>query len=234
MNYAEEFFTILSKECITTMYQLIVSLKTGTVFGYEALSRVSLPSCRISIEDLFYIASQKKKLWELEKLCRSKALENAFLKPSNTKLFINVDANVMHDPKLKSGFTCQKLREYGMNPQDIIIEVTEKSAVKAMETFTASINHYRSQNYKIAIDDYGSGYSGLNRVCAFSPEFLKIDMELIRNIDKDTIKRLAVTTTINFCKESGINVIAEGIETEDELKTLIQLGADFASFFACH
>jgi len=224
---SEVFSTVLNEQGITTVFQPIVSLQDGAVFGYEALSRITLPSCTLTIEELFTIASQKKKLWELEKLCRSKAFENAFTKPANAKLFLNVDANVMQDPELKSGFTCQKLREYGMDPQDIIIEVTEKNAVKAMETFTASIQHYRSQQYKIAIDDFGSGYSGLNRVCTFSPEFLKIDMELVRGIDQDPIKKSAVSATIGFCKESGIEVIAEGIETEEELKTLIRLGADY-------
>lgn len=227
MNHSEMLSTILSDGHIKSVFQPIVSLEDGSVFGYEALSRISLSSCSINIEELFNIASQNKKLWELEKLCRIRALENSFTKPVNSKLFINVDANVMNDPELKSGFTCQKLREYHIDPQDIIIEVTEKSAVKGLATFMASIEHYRSQKYKIAIDDYGSGYSGLNRVCTFSPEFLKIDMELVQGIDKDSIKKSAVSATIGFCKESGIKVIAEGIETEGELKTLIRLGADY-------
>ena len=95
------------------------------------------------------------------------------------------------------------------------------------ETFMASIDHYRAQQYKIAIDDYGSGYSSLNRVCAFSPEFLKLDRQLVHNIDKDALKKSAVSATIGFCKESGIKVIAEGIETAEELETLIHLGADY-------
>lgn len=227
MKQIEEFFAILEGGSITTAYQPIVCLRTGHVFAYEALSRITLPSCSFNVEELFTIASQQKKLWELEKLCRSSALKHAFQKPSYSKLFINVDANVMHDPELISGFTSQKLDEYGIDPQDIVIEVTEKNTVAAQETFTTTIQHYRAQQYKIAVDDYGSGYSGLNRVCAFSPDYLKLDMELIRGIDQDSIKKSAVSATIGFCKESGIKVIAEGIETEGELKTLIQLGADY-------
>lgn len=156
---------ILKEGSINPVYQPIVSLEDGSVFGYEALSRISLTSCTTTIEELFQLASQEKKLWELEKLCRTRALKNAFKKPSHSKLFINVDANVINDPELKSGFTGQKLREYHIDTKDIIIEVTEKSAVNNFETFMASINHYRAQEYKIAIDDYGSGYSSQSSLC---------------------------------------------------------------------
>lgn len=227
MNEVNDFHEVLSGEHITTVFQPIVSLRTGEVFGYEALSRITLPSCGIHIEKLFTVAAQEKKLWELERLCRTKALENALEKPSDAKLFINVDANVMQDDEFQSGFTWNKLVGYGMDPQDIIIEVTEKNAIKTVEAFTASINHYRAQHYKIAIDDFGTGYSGLSRACAFSPDFLKIDMELVRDIDKNALKKSAVSSTITFCKEFGIKLIAEGIETEGELKTLIRLGVEY-------
>ncbi len=222
-----DLFTILSIGAINTVYQPIISLENGSVLGYEALSRIALPECELSIEELFQLASHQYKLWELERLCRAKALENASHKPYHAKLFINVDPNIIHDPEVFAGFTREKLQQYGLRPDDIIFEITEKSAISNMDTFTAAITHYQSQQFKIAIDDFGSGYSGMNRVCAFSPNFLKIDMQLIRNIDSDTVKKSAVAAIVKFCKESGIATIAEGIETEGELKTLIDLNIDY-------
>ncbi len=223
----DDLFKILSIGAIHTVYQPIVSLDNGSILGYEALSRIALKECELNIEELFQLASRQYKLWELERLCRSKALENAIHKPYHAKLFINVDPNVIHDPEVFAGFTWEKLNQYGLRPDDIIFEITEKSAISHMDTFTAAVNHYQSQQFKIAIDDFGSGYSGMNRVCAFSPNFLKIDMQLIRNIDSDTVKKSAVAAIVKFCKESGIATIAEGIETEGELKTLIDLNIDY-------
>lgn len=222
-----DLFTILSIGAINTVYQPIVSLENGRVLGYEALSRIALPQCELNIEELFQLAAHQYKLWELERLCRGKALENASHKPYHAKLFINVDPNIIHDPEVFAGFTREKLQQYGLRPDDIIFEITEKSAISNMDTFTAAITHYQSQQFKVAIDDFGSGYSGMNRVCAFSPNFLKIDMQLIRNIDSDTVKKSAVAAIVKFCKESGIATIAEGIETEGELKTLIDLNIDY-------
>ncbi len=231
----KQFFEILDGKHIYSVYQPIVSLEDGSIYGYEALSRIQIPECDINIEELFFIAEQQKRLWELEKLCRGRALQNAVGKPVGSKLFINVDANIMHDPELKVGFTRNKLREYGLDPHDIVFEVTEKSAIKTIEAFTTSIEHYRSQNFKIAVDDFGSGYSGLNRVCAFFPEFIKIDIELVRDIDKEPIKKSAVSAMTGFCKECGIKVIAEGIETDDELKALIRLGVDYGQgYYIAH
>ncbi len=222
-----QFFTILESGSIKTVYQPIVSLENGSVYGYEALSRIDIPNCLLDIETLFKMAAQKQKLWELEMLCRTKALQSAVCKPASAKLFINVDPNIIHDAKLKAGFTREKLLEYGLDPGDIIFEITERSAVSSMEIFTASVTHYQAQHFKIAIDDFGSGYSGLNRICACSPDFIKIDMELVRNVHQEAMKRSAISAVARFCREAGIKVIAEGIETEEELKTLIGLGVDY-------
>lgn len=227
MDRENLFLSILHGGCIKTLFQPIISLTTAEVLGYEALSRAELHSCEIDIEQLFSIAAETRKLWEFEKLCRTKALQNAASKPPGAKLFINVDPNIMYDPALKAGFTCEKLREYGLNPNDVIFEITEKSAIADMEAFTASIRHYQEQHFKIAIDDFGSGYSGLGRACALSPNYIKIDMSLVRGIQQDVSKKSVVGGIVQFCKELGVCLIAEGIETEDELRTLIRLGIDF-------
>ena len=227
MKRDDLLMNILQQSSIDTVYQPIVSLEDGTILGYEALSRLSNHINEFNIEELFKFAAQQNQLWELEVLCRRKAFENSVDKPKKAMLFINVDPNIITDPKMKAGFTQQKLQEYGMNATEIVYEVTERSTIQSLEEFDATMKHYREQGYKIAVDDFGAGYSGLNRVCAFSPEYLKLDRNLIQEIDQDSLKKSAVSATIRFCKESGIKVIAEGIETEEEFNTLIELGADY-------
>ena len=120
MERIRVFNEILEKERIRTVYQPIVKLKNGNIYGYEALSRATLEKCPCNIEELFQIAGETMQLWEFERLCRSTALKNASQKPLGAKLFLNVDANILHDPKLKSGFTCKELKKYGLKPEDII------------------------------------------------------------------------------------------------------------------
>lgn len=227
LNKEEVFLKILLDGAITTVFQPIVSLKNGEVFAYEALSRISVPACEINIEELFQIAHRQDKLWELEKLSRTRALQNAANGLAGSVLFLNVDAGTIHDPEFRSGFTAQKLLQYGIRPDHVVIELTEKSAIHDLDGFVFIVRHYQSQGFEIAIDDFGSGYSGLGRVCALSPRYLKLDMSLIRHIDKDAVKRSAVSSTVEFCRQSGISVIAEGIENEEELAAVIRLGVDY-------
>lgn len=221
------FEKILAEELITTVFQPIVSLENGSILGYEALSRITTAECHLNIESLFDLAHRTHRTWELEKLCRQMALQNAAAKPANAYIFINVDANVLHDPEFQSGFTNEKLHEYGIPENNIIFEITEKTAIDNLDVFMTSVQHYQQQHFKIAVDDFGSGYSGLNRVCIIAPDFIKIDIELVRNIDTDSVKKSAVTAMVDFCKKANIQLIAEGIETEAELKTLIRLGVSY-------
>lgn len=135
---------------------------------------------------------------------------------------------------MKKGFTYDAVQKYGLNPDEIVFEITERSAINSMPVFTASIEHYQKQNFNIAIDDFGSGYSGMNRVCSFFPNYIKIDIELVRNVNANAMKKSAITSIVQFCKEADISTIAEGIETKEELKTLIEIGVDYGQgFFLC-
>jgi len=212
---------------IKPVYQPIVSLQDGEILGYEALSRITNEELKLNIEAMFQTADKMGKLWELETLCRTRALESSVNKPECKKLFLNVNSNIIYDEKFRNGFTKKLLEEYGINADDIVFEITERVAVLDNNVFFASIDHYKNQQYGIAIDDVGSGFSGLNMIVDVLPNFLKLDMNLIRNIDKDEIKMSLCKAFTAFCKNSNILLIAEGIETEEELKALIKLGVQY-------
>lgn len=223
----EQFEEILLKQAITTVYQPIVSLRDGSTIGYEALSRITMDNCSFNIEEAFHMAEKLSKVWELEALCRIQSLKNAVNKPQNSKLLINVDPKVIHDKQFRSGMTCEVLRQYGLKPEDIVFEITERTSIEDKEAFQGTIQHYKMQHFQIAIDDFGNGYAGLNRVCTLSPEYLKIDMDVIRGINTDELRQSLVESFVHFCKSANIFLIAEGIETESELETLIRLGVRF-------
>lgn len=221
---------IIENNQIKSVFQPIISLKDGQILGHEALSRITCKSAISNTEELFYMAGECNRLWDLELLCRVKSLEAAYLQmspPYDKKLFINVNPKVMHDIKFRDGFTIEYLKKYNIVPENIIFEITERQAILDMESFQGAVKHYKSQHYKIAIDDAGAGYSGLNLISDIHPHYLKLDMKLIRNIDKESLKYVLVKSLIEFSKVTNINLIAEGIETKEELKALINLGVQY-------
>lgn len=218
------FKNILENQNITTYFQPIVNLKTGEVIGYEALSRGPKDSPLSSPLNLLKIAEEQNKLWELELLFRTKAIEKAHNIGKNKLLFLNVDANIIEDSNFKKGLTKEFLSKYNISPKSIIFEITERTAIEDYKKFRAVLRNYTDQGYKIAIDDAGAGYSGLITISETKPNFIKIDMDLIRNIDKDLFKQAIIKAFVDTAVTTNIKLIAEGIETEEELKTLIKLG----------
>ena len=105
----EEIKKIIDEELIYPVYQPIVSLMDGKVVAYEALSRISLEEPKVSIQELFEGAAIIDRLWDLEKLCRTAAIEGAISKPKEVKLFINIDGNLLQDKTFQGGFTKEKL-----------------------------------------------------------------------------------------------------------------------------
>ena len=230
-SLGKELMNILNNGEIRTVFQPIISLKDSSLLGYEALSRGPHGSVLESPANLFDVARIYDKLWEVELLCRLKALENVSKLLDDTYIFINVDPAVINDEKFKAGFTKEFLRKYNIDTYNVIFEITEKNAVNDYKSFRSIIDHYKDEGYKIAIDDTGSGYSGLLLISEIHPHYIKLDMDLIRDIDKDGLKRSLIKTFCDFCLVTDIKLIAEGIETENELATLIDMGIDYGQGF---
>ena len=221
---------IIHNKQIKTVFQPIIALKDGSILGHEALSRITCESEIENPEMLFTMAEEYNRLWDLELLCRTTALEAAYkfmIPPYNKKLFINVNPNIMHYETFKKGFTKSFLMQYKIIPQNVIFEITERNVIEDMAIFKSTINHYKEQNYQIAIDDAGAGYSGLNLISEVNPNYIKLDMKLIRDVDSDRVKFALVKGMVEFSKVSNVFLIAEGIETYEELNTLVNLGVQY-------
>lgn len=221
-----QFREILSSKKVSSVYQPIVNLKTGEVVGYEALSRGPVGTNFYSPIALIEMATKLDLLWELELLFRQKALEGIKEMRGGQMLFLNVDPNVIKSPEYKTGMTQAFLKAYGADKIQIVFEITERTAITDYQAFQELLDNYRSQGYLIAIDDVGAGYSGLNTINQVRPNYIKIDMSLVRNIDKDTFKQSLLKAFVETSKSTHLKIIAEGIETKEELKTLILLGVD--------
>lgn len=224
MNCIDEFENILNSENITTLFQPIVRFRDGEIIGYEALSRGPRNSSFHSPLKLLKMAEAQNRLWDLELLFRTKAIEKASALDNEALLFINVDPHIIKDPNFKKGFTKEFLYQHNISPKSIIFEITERTAIEDYKSFTAILQNYVNQGYKIAIDDAGAGYSGLRTITETKPHYVKLDMDLIRNIHDDFFKQAIIKSFVSLCSSTNIKLIAEGIETREELQTLISLG----------
>ena len=222
-----DFFKIINEKKIKSVFQPIVSLKTGEIVSFEALSRITLESCQINIEELFKIANTLEQSWKLDQLCRKCAIKASQQMPLGKKLFINVDANILLDQDFVQGFTKEYLKKYHLDSNNIVFELSETTSIEDKHLFKQAVRHYRSQGFEIAIDDVGSGYSNLNRINHTQPEYLKLDRELIQDIHLNKDKHTMVEVMVNYCKEMNYKLIVEGIETKEELECLIQLGVEY-------
>lgn len=227
----EELKNIIATKNIRTVFQPIISMNTGEVLGYEALSRGPEGSPLESPLELFTAAEKYRMLFTLERICREKALINSREIKNGHKIFININPYVVYDPEFKGGVTRSLIEELKLSQKNIVIELTERASINDYRGFRQALEHYKEQGYNIAIDDTGAGYSGLQTIVSISYDYIKIDRSLIQNIDKDPVKQALLEVFIKFARKIDSKVIAEGIETIGELDTLIDLGVDYGQGF---
>ncbi|MCL5970974.1 MAG: EAL domain-containing protein [Firmicutes bacterium] len=214
---------------IQAVFQPIVSLQSGTVTAYEALSRpYDASGGPVPILALIASAEQHHQLVVLDRLAYTAMMKSVkeMTWPHNTRLFINVVPRSIEDP----GPLLDLIKTQRTVPPDhIILEISERESLAEGDAYLSQLlQPFRDIGVKIALDDLGAGYSGLNRLAELKPDFAKIDLSLIRDVDRNSIKLALVESTVRFAtKTAAIEIVAEGIETPSELFTLQEIGVDF-------
>lgn len=201
-------------------FQPIVDVAAKTIFSYEALVRG--PNGEPANTVLSQIDERNR--YRFDQSCRVKAIKTASELDVTTFLNINFFPNAVYQPETCIRTTLQAANDYGFPVERIIFEVTEGERVSDPVHLDGIIREYKHRGFLTAIDDFGAGYAGLNLLAEFQPNFVKLDMALTRSIQTDRIRRAIVNSIIQVCRELEIQIIAEGIETEDELAALRDLG----------
>jgi EAL domain-containing protein (putative c-di-GMP-specific phosphodiesterase class I) len=114
---------------------------------------------------------------------------------------------------------------------EVVLEITERASLEGIPDFRSRILNLRDLGYRIAVDDLGAGYAGLNTFAALEPDVVKLDMTLVRNADSEPVKRKLIGSMATLCRDLGIQVVAEGIETKAERDTVVDLGCDLLQGF---
>lgn len=212
-------------------YHPIIITKTEEIYGYEALARGIHRELR-SPEVLFEVAEEANMIWELSRLLRQRAVEGIYkdLKPGQF-LFLNVDPHDFDDPTFRS----LDPEDLGIDdPSKVVLEITERTAIKDYPRFQEYLAAFRERGFRFAVDDAGSGYAGLGSIANLAPDYIKLDISLIANIDTNFLKQNLVETMVNFADQQGALVIAEGVERREEFDTVKELGVHFVQGFLFH
>ncbi|MCX7786986.1 MAG: EAL domain-containing protein, partial [Spirochaetes bacterium] len=220
-------------ETIEYAFQPIVNVHNGQVFGYEALLRNWEQAGFPSIQSVFDTAAQDESLIELDEWLRLKVM-GTFLSarfPSGTKLFYNVDNRLFQYPEYSAERFASKLEESGFPKDSFFIEISENHKLGTGSQIRRFIAHHREHHIRIALDDFGVGYSGLQVLFDMDPDYIKLDRYFIAEIDKNQKKRLFVQHLVEMAHVLGIHVIAEGVETDAEFFACREIGCDLAQGF---
>jgi diguanylate cyclase (GGDEF)-like protein len=219
---------------LTSHFQPIYATKDGSVFGFEALARLTASAPFSNLEEMFHAAQATGSLSALDAHCMVTALKclntEQFLS-SRSLLFLNACPETLMNLDVSFGIVSDTLQMLSVPPERIILEITEESVVSNYDLFQNSLKSLRKRGFRVAIDDFGSGYAGLKMLSTIEPDFLKIDRHFISNIDRAIIKFNLVDAIATACNRIGIHIVAEGIERPEELDIINDLGIEFLQGF---
>lgn len=201
-------------------FQPIMYASSRAVFGYEALVRNDEPLLA-EPGRLFSAASQLDQLGVLSRTIRSRIAYGWPWTEAPSTLFVNVHPLDLADPALYA--PDQPLSRHASS---VVLELTERAPLEATPELRAQIKDLRAMGYRLAVDDLGAGYAGLNSFVILEPDVVKLDQTLVRGLDAEPVRRSLIRSMIALCEELRITVVAEGVETQAELDVLVELGCD--------
>jgi diguanylate cyclase (GGDEF)-like protein len=227
VKHLPEFKEILALKKLYSVYQPIISINSAAVLGWEALIRGPENSYFRYPGNIFSFAEAEGLLFPLEKICRESAFNNLGGIGLGQKIFVNVHPNTINDPTFTEGETMRIIQNLHIQPENVVFEITERHHIKDFMSLNRTLTHYRDQGFLVAVDDVGCGFSNLQSIAEIRPDYIKIDMSLVRGIHKDRAKTALMETFVTFAAKIGCEIIAEGIEEEAELALLADIGVHY-------
>ncbi|HEX2973623.1 MAG TPA: EAL domain-containing protein [Tepidisphaeraceae bacterium] len=224
---ADEWFEqVLSRGRIAVYFQPLVQYPPGRLHGYECLMRgVDEDGQIIAPTRMFEAARRLGKIAELDDKCRSAAIAAAaHMKTTGVNFFINVIPSAIREPKRFLNATLAELDAGGLRPQDVTFEVVETEKVHDQRQLMNLLAYYRKAGFKVALDDVGAGYSSLLSLSKLRPDYIKLEGELVRRAAQSSLEAKIVADLAETARQNGIITIAEGIETAEELRLVLDCG----------
>ncbi len=223
-----ELLAVINGQQLNTVFQPIVDLRHASLFGYEALTRGPANSALHSPLNLFESASRHGLMSALEFACIELACSRFTRHGAEGKLFLNVSPMSLIERGYQQGMTQRILDQIGVPAERVVIELSEQYPLDDYDLMRAATDHFRTMGFQIAIDDLGAGYAGLRAWSELRPDYVKVDRHFIERIDSDPVKREFLRSILDIAKELNCHVVAEGIETAEQLITVQSMGVPFA------
>lgn len=220
---------MLSSNRITSYFQPIVQAKdTSQVFAQEALLRgIDQDGNLVSPQRILELARDADLLFQLDLAARRSAIRGAQQHRIQDHLFINFMPSALYDPTFCLRSTINAINEASIPHENVVFEVVESEQSPDISHLKTILNFYRDAGFRVALDDLGAGYSSLNLIHQLRPDFIKLDMELTRNVHQDPYKALIAEKLLEIADRLDIPTIAEGIESVEELGWVRDHGATF-------
>lgn len=211
---------ILEYERVTSHFQPIVHADDpDSVFAQEALLRGIMPDWTIASPGrMFDLARDANLLFQLDRVARLSAIRQAGRQGIDSYLFVNFNPSSVYDPEYCLRSTVQAVDEAGLDRSRVVFEVVESDTYSDLDHLIGILNYYRNAGFSVALDDFGSGFSSFSLLQQLCPDFIKLDMSLIRNVDRDPVKAVIVRRVLEIAQDLGIMSVAEGVETQGEME----------------
>ena len=204
------------REDLTMVYQPIVSLKTGAIVGVEALARFASAPQRTP-DRWFAEATEIGLGTELQLMAVSRALPALDRLPDDMYVSVNVDPTTASSPSLAAIVERWPAGR-------VVIELTEHAPAGDYPSLREALDAFRRSGVRIAVDDAGAGFASLRHILELSPDIIKLDISIVRNIDAEASQRALASALVGFAREIGTDLVAEGVETAEEMFALDLLG----------
>lgn len=209
-------------------FQPIVDISSKTIFAHEALVRGP------NGEGALTVLNQVTNNYKFDQACRVKAVKTASEINLEGYLSINFMPNAVYKPELCIQTTFEAAKKYNFDTKRIIFEFTEQELMEDVKHISNIMKAYNKMGFKTALDDFGAGYAGLNFIADCEVDIIKIDMGLIRDIDKSKSRQAILKAVTRMCEDLNIRIIAEGIETIAERDVLANYGITlFQGYLFC-
>jgi len=219
----------IEKGDLAAVAQPIIELATGRAIAYEGLVRWPTGNAPSRAAELFGAARQHGLTDQLERAARHAVLRGARTLPADATLFINCAPAVVSGCAF-AGELERDVHAAGLSPDRVVVELTEQ-AEEDGATFGRGIELLRRRGFGIALDDFGIGASGLDRLMTLNPDWIKIDRSLVRGIDSDRPRARLIDAIARFASDIGVRIVGEGIETRGELRRVREAGIGFGQGF---
>jgi len=221
---------LIASQGMRAVYQPIIELDGRRPVGFEGLSRPVDGPLDAGVEGLFAAAHQLGLGRDLDWVCRRAIVRSCHELPPGSPVFINVGATPLLDPVHDVDQMLLLLRSAGREPQEVVLEITEREAVRDLDRLREVVATYRAEGFRFALDDVGEGYSTFDALATVIPEFIKVAGKLTRR-SCEPGPRAAIEALVTFAASTGAQVIAEGLETEEQLETVRRLGVGLGQGF---